>query len=189
MSLKANTFTSFLGNPLNTHNFTVVIPALSDIQILVASTNFPTEQLQEYILWFQGERIKFPSLPTNSGNWTCTMPEGELAKVNNTFNSYMRKVYKQDTGALMFWAFVDKFDIEVYARGLRGTVTDANNYTDAPVLGVKMVGCFLKGRQDVNLANNAPTTNWVWTLQFSYDYLEWLSDYQGLEPSAAIPFN
>lgn len=181
MSLKASVFTSFLGNPLNTHNFTVVIPTLSDIQILVASTAFPTELLQEYVLYFQGERVKFPSIPTNSGNWQCTMPEGELAKVNNAYNEYMRKVYDQGTGALTFWSLNDKFDIEVYARGLRGTVQDANNYDDNKVLGVRMKGCFLKGRTDVSLNNNAPTQNWVWILLFSYDYLEWISDYQGLE--------
>ena len=92
------------------------------LQIMVASTTFPSERLQEYIMYFQGERVKFPSLPTNDGVWNVTMPEGEFAKVIQSTQTEMDKNYNQDTGTLTHWSIRDKFDIEIYSRGLRGDV-------------------------------------------------------------------
>lgn len=167
MSIKSAKFASLLGNPLNTHNFVVVIPSLDSIQMLVSSTSFPSEQLQEYIMYFQGERVKFPSIPTNSGEWSCTMPEGEMAKIKTAIKDLMDANYNQSTGQMTHWSLTDRFDIEVWARGLRGDVEGSDK-----VFGVILHGCYLKGRQDVGLDFSQPTSSWNWTLNFSYDWLE-----------------
>lgn len=156
-----------LGNPLNTHNFIVTIPALSDIQMMVSSTTFPSEQLQEYVLFYQGERVKFPSIPTNSGTWSCTMPEGEFAKMYSAIRKHASTNYNQRTGRMTHWAIRDKMRIIVTARGLRGDVDGSDQ-----VFSTALVGCFLRGRQDVSLSNQQATTNWVWNLTFSFDYIE-----------------
>jgi len=171
MSIKAQTFQKLLGNPLNTHNFIVEIAdpgnTLSSIQLLCSSTTYPSEQLQDFVLYFQGERVKFPSIPTNSGTWTATFPEGEYAKLAKALKDHMKKSYNQQTGKMTHWSLTDKFDIVVKARGLR----EASDST-SELFSVKLVGCYMKGREDVSLANNNPTENWVWTVTFSYDYLE-----------------
>jgi len=167
MSQKVKKLESLLGNPLNTHNFIVVIPALNDIQILVSATSFPAEQLRAYELYFQGERVKFPSLPTNSGEWNATLPEGEYARVYKAVRSLLAKNYNQQTGVMTHWALRDKFNIEIYSRGLRGDVDGSDK-----VFGVRLMGCFLRGMQDVSLSNQAATTAWEWQLSFSFDWIE-----------------
>ena len=109
MSIKVNVFRGMLGNPLNTHNFLVNIPRLADVQVMVNATSFPTEQLQQYVSNFQGEVVRFPSIPTNSGAWSCTLPEGEYAKVYKAITREYALNYQQDTGAMTCWAVDDSF--------------------------------------------------------------------------------
>lgn len=171
MSIKAKIFQAQLGNPLNTHNFIVRIAdpgnKLNKIQMLVASTNFPSEKLQEFTMYFQGERVKFPSIPQNSGTWTCTVPEGEFAKVYQAFTSLSHKTYDQKTGQLSFFSVKDKFDIEVLARGLRGDAEGSD-----VIFGTRLVGCYFLGRTDVALSNASATQTWQWQLEFSFDSIE-----------------
>jgi hypothetical protein len=171
MSIKGVTFQENLGNPLNTHNFIVRFagsPQLESIQMMVSSTTFPSEVLQEYELYFQGERFKFPSLPRSDGKWSCTMPEGERAKMQKALEEHMALQYNQQTGQLLHWAVTDKFTIDVIARGLRGGADDP----DSEVFGVRMIGAFMVGKGPVNLDNSAITTHWNWSVEFSYDWLE-----------------
>jgi len=167
MSIKARKFESMLGNPLNIHNFIVNIPPMKDVDLLVSATTFPTERLQEYVMFFQGERVKFPSVPINDGTWTCTMPEGEYAQIIKSFNSLMHKSYNQQTGQLTFWSIRDKFDIDVFARGIRGDVGGSDR-----VFGVTMHGCWLQGKAPVTLNNQSVSTPWEWQVTFSFDAVE-----------------
>lgn len=171
MSIKGKTFQAQLGNPLNTHNFLVRIadPAglLSSIQMMVSSTTFPSERLQQYVLYFQGEPIRFPSIPTNSGSWKVTMPEGEFAKMQIALESHMKLSYDQKTGKLTHWSLRDKYDIEILARGLRGDVDGSD-----VLFGVKLIGCWMTGKDDVSLSNQAATTHWEWGVEFSFDSIE-----------------
>lgn len=167
MSIKSTVFTGMLGNPLNIFNFVCVIPSLSDVQMYVASTTFPSEELQEFVLHFQGERVKFPSIPTNSGVWSATMPEGELQKVYKAYRSYMSQKYNQETGQLIYWAITDKHDISIWPRRLKGDVNGSDK-----VFGVTLKGCFLKGRGDVSLSNSDATTTWMWNMTYSYDWIK-----------------
>lgn len=170
MSIKARKFESMLGNPLNTHNFIVIIPKLTSIQMMISATTFPSETLQVYTMFFQGERVKFPSLPTNAGTWSAAMPEGEFAKMFTALENHMATQYNQQTGIMSHWAIRDKFDIEVYARGLRGDVDGSDR-----VFGVRLRGAFMTGKSDVSLNFNAVTTPWEWNVQFSYDSPEMIA--------------
>lgn len=169
MSLKAQTLITNLGNPLNTHNFVVYISNkdFEGVQILVSSTTFVTEVLQEYLLYFQGEKVRFPSIPDNGGEWTCQIPEGELAKFRSAYIKHYSKNFNQTTGAMTHWSITDKFTIDVYARSLRGDVDGSDK-----LFGVKLHGCYMKGASPVNLNNSNPTQNWVWDVRFTYDYIE-----------------
>lgn len=170
MSIKVNTFRGLLGNPLNTHNFLVSIPRLQDVQILVNSTTFPTETLQQYASSFQGEVVRFPSIPQNSGTWTCTLPEGEYAKVYNAITREHALNYQQDTGAMTHWSVDDFFDIEVIPRGLRAGLT--LKAADVP-FSVVLRGCYLSGFGEVQLSAGSPTQAWNWTLTFAYTWIEY----------------
>jgi len=168
MSLKVSTFEGFLGNPLNIHNFICTIPALQAVQILVRSTVFPVESYQNYTLYFQGERVKFPSLPTNSGEWAVTMPEGELSKVWLAYTHYYRKTYNQKEGTVRFWSATDKFDITVTSRTLTGNVVGSEKLFTSI-----LHGCFVVGPSDVTLDQASATQHWEWNIRFSYDWIEY----------------
>jgi len=168
MSMKVSTFEGFLGNPLNIHNFICTIPALEAVQILVRSTVFPVESYQNYTLYFQGERVKFPSLPTNSGEWAVTMPEGELSKVWQCYTHYYRKTYNQKAGTVKFWSATDKFLVEVTSRTLTGDVKGSEKLFTSI-----LHGCFVVGPGDVSLDQASATTHWEWNIRFSYDWIEY----------------
>lgn len=170
MSLKVNTFRKMLGNPLNTHNFLVSIPRLQDVQMLVTATNFPTEALRQYVLQFQGEDVRFPSLPSNGGTWSCTLPEGEYAKVYKSIVREHALNYQQDTGALTVWTVDDLFDIEVKPRGLRAGL--ALKDADVP-FSVVLHDCYLTGMGEVALSAGGATSAWNWTLNFAYTWIEY----------------
>ena len=161
-----------LGNPLNTHNFLVKIPRLQDVEIMVTATSFPTEQLQQYVSQFQGETVRFPSIPQNSGTWSCTLPEGEYAKVYKAITREHALNYQQDTGAMTNWAVDDFFDIEVIPRGLRAGLGLKEN--DVP-FKVILRGCYLSGFGEVQLGSGQATQAWNWTLNFAYTYPEYVN--------------
>jgi hypothetical protein len=170
MSLKVNVFRSLLGNPLNTHNFLVQIPRLQDVQMLVTSTSFPTESLRQYVLQFQGEDVRFPSIPSNNGSWSCTLPEGEYAKVYKAIVREHALNYQQDTGSLTTWSVDDLFDIVVVPRGLRAGLT--LNDKDVPFSAV-LHDCYMSGVGEVQLSSAGATSAWNWTLNFAYTWIEY----------------
>lgn len=174
MSIKATQFQQLLGNPMNTFNFMVVIsdPAgkLDKVQILVNSTTFPSETLQEFTCHFMGERVKFPSIPTNDGNWSCQLVESEAAKVFDAYVDHYSKVYNQATGQLSHISMYDKFDIDIYGCGLNGDISAGGD--NQKKVGVRLHGCFLKGKGSVQLDNANATGVWHWQFDISYDWLE-----------------
>ncbi len=176
MSIKATKFQEALGNPMNTFNFMIIMgdegKGLTPVQIFVTATTFPSEALQEFTTHFMGERVKFPSIPTNSGEWNCTMIESEAAKVFNAFKGHYEKVYNQKTGQLSHIAMYDKFNIEIYGCGLNGDITASTDVGLQRKVGVKLHGCFLKGKGDVSLDNSNATGVWNWQFNFSYDWIE-----------------
>ena len=150
MSNKTQAFLSVLGNPQNTHNFQVTVPQLSGIEILVSSTSFPTEKLRTITMYFQGEPVRFPTIPENEGIWNCGIPESESAKVFGRFMQHRGLIYNQRTGS--FLPPVRQV-IRVAARDL----------ADNECFAVKMHGAFFIQRNAVDLENNTHlSTEKVW---------------------------
>lgn len=161
MSKKAQGFANFLGNPLNTHNYEIIISSFPNCALLVNNTTFPQKKFNQYTLTYEGENVGWPSIPITGGTWTITMPEGELKKVFEEVEKFRNKIHNDLSGVTLYNAGV-KFDIDIYARSL----------SSQPLLKTKLTGCYLIGLSPVNLANNAPTTNWIWSLEFHYDDID-----------------
>ena len=159
MSVKINAYIEKLGNPLTRHNFVVRSPLLGGIEMLVASTTFPTEQMRDVTLYYLGERIKWPTIPENSGVWTVNVPEGEDGQVYVALGKQKGLIWNQKMGVLIPGV---KSQIEVVAR----TVNDAE------VFKVILHGGYIKGPSDVDLDNSDPTQAWRWNFTFSYDWIE-----------------
>lgn len=158
MSVKVQTFANIITNPLNVHNFYVVIPD-ADLAEIVRSTSFPGEQLREVTLYSHGESVVYPTLPENSGTWSFSIPESDDGKVRRQFEALKSRLYNQKTGALNVDTW---YDVQVMARDLN----------DNPVFGVILHGCWIRGRGDVSLDASNPTNNWNWDYQFRYQWRE-----------------
>lgn len=158
MSLKAATFANIITNPLNIHNFVVNIPGV-DLAIVVSSTQFPSERLREVVLYYQGEKIIYPTIPENDNHWKVKLPENDNGIIRREFDKLKSSRYNQRTGIIHpdLWKTV-----EVVARDLEGN----------EVFKVLLHGVWLKGRSNVELANNDPTKNWEWEYEFVFQWIE-----------------
>lgn len=158
MSVKVAQFANIITQPLNIHNFIVDIPGV-DVSILVSSTNFPSERLREITLWFQGEKVIYPSLPENDNHWKVKLPESDNGVVRRTLDSLKAKRYNQKTGIMTpdTWKTVT-----VSARDLEGNL----------VFQVLLHGAWLKGRDNVDLDNSDPSKNWNWDYEFVFQWIE-----------------
>ena len=170
MSIKAKTFQNLLGRPLNTHNFFVLIPTMSYVELLVSATSFPTEKLGSKVLYYQGEPTYFPTMPQRGGTWQCTLSEGEYAKVYGSASMEYKTNFLQSLGLLNSWSLLDSFDIEVGSKAISAGVTA----TQAEVpFSVKLLDCFLLGMEPVQLSAGQTTLSWAWQVSFQYGSLEY----------------
>jgi len=158
MSIKVSTFTSIINQPLNTHKFNVSIPEL-DLSMIVESTTFPSEQLEEVQLYYQGESIKYPTIPSQSQSWSITIPEGDNGVVRRQFEELKSKFYSQKTGLLKNNPWKD-------------VVITVLDLQDKEVFKVILHGVWLKGRNDVSLSADSTTTPWKWEYSFVYQWIE-----------------
>lgn len=163
MSQKITKFTEIISNPLTTHNFVVQIPGWEEdggkVETIVSATTFPTERMRSVILYYMGERIKYPTIPENSGEWSCTIPDSEAAI---TFKKTI-----QEKGLL--WNQVGG----VLLPGIKKTIRIAiRTVNDQEVVAVKLHGAYIVGRGDVNLSNTDPTAALMWNVAFSFDWVE-----------------
>lgn len=156
--------------PLNTYNFVCDINGI-DESILVSSTTFPTESLQEMEMFFQGEKVSFPTLPANGGDWAFNVPESDNGHIDAVFDKLKSDMWDQKTG--MFnpkkW-----FDVTVSARD------QAKNL----VFQVILHGCWMKGKDPVSLDNSATTTPWKWNYHLHYT---WIQDVKLHNPGSPCP--
>lgn len=160
MSQKIDKFRAALGNPIAIHNFVVrCADLLGDIDILVQSTTLPAEQLQEIILFYLGERVKWPTIATNSGTWSATFPENEYGIVNKQLLKDKGLWWEQKSGVMLPG---NTANIEVVMR----TVNDEE------VFKVILHNAFIRGRNDNVLNSSQPTTSLQEELIFSYDWIE-----------------
>lgn len=164
MSRKANKFAAIITRPLNVYNFEIRIKSQADsvnedILLIVQSTSFPAETLQEMTLNFQGEKIIYPTKPANGGDWTITIPEGDKGQVRNELDRLKDAIYDQKTGTVMptLW-----YDIEVFQKDLQENV----------VFSVVLHGCWMKGRNNQDLNTENVTANWSNQYTFHYTWIE-----------------
>lgn len=171
MSLKVNTFANIITNPLNIHNFIVDIPGVTNGSIVVASASFPSEKLQKVILHYQGEEVRYPTIPKNSGEWKVKVPETDSGLIKSELDALKSNKYSQKTGIFTptLWE-----DVEVTSRDLEGNT----------VFSVVMHGTWLVGREQVELNNADPTKNWEWDYEFCY---QWLEDKMGSNAGSVSP--
>lgn len=164
MSRKIDVFRQAIGNPLAIHNFTVTIPDFDGFEtpLTVQSTTFPAESLQEILLFYLGERVKWPTIATNSGTWSVSIPENEDGMA---FHSVMQaKGY--------WWNYVNGKMLAGKTTNIDVTLRTVN---DEEVFKVRLHNCWCKGRSDANLSSNSPTTPLQFNVTFSYDWIEDLS--------------
>lgn len=164
MSRKIDVFRAALGNPLTRHNFIITIPhlentALSNVQILVQSTSLPSERLRDIILYYLGERIKYPTIPENSGEWSCNIPDNELGLAFETVMKEKGLYWKQKAGILLPG---ERENVKVTMRTVN----------DSPVFEVIMHNAYCKGRGDESLNNNDPTAVLSYNITWAYDWIE-----------------
>ena len=158
MSIKVSTFAQVITNPLNKHNFVVDIPGAETTSIVVQSTTFPSEQLQEVVLHYQGEEIVYPTIPKQDHSWKISVPENDSGSIKKELDSLKNIMYEQNTGIFTpgLWKTV-----KVHARDLAGNI----------VFSVNLHGVWLKGRSSVDLSNSDATQNWEWDYEFVYQYI------------------
>ena len=158
MSLKVNTFASIITNPLNIHKFVVSIPDASVSSIVVASSSFPSEKLQEVVLHYQGEEIVYPTIPKQDHSWKISVPENDSGSIRRELDKLKTKMWNQQTGIFLpsTWS-----SVEVTARDL----------SENPVFKVRLIGAWLVGRDSVSLSNDDATKNWNWDYEFRYQYI------------------
>lgn len=173
MSHKVQTFTSIITTPANTHNFTIsfeqagplmpqsLLQEFNGLSLIVQSTSMPSDQMRSTMLYVDGEEIRYPAVPQNGGTWGFNIPEGESGMVGSLLGRIRRHLWDEKTGAMSASA-LQWFNVKV-------TSNDLNSHAAFSTL---LHGCWIVGRQDVNMAQNAPETNWKWDYQVRYQWLE-----------------
>lgn len=158
MSRKVQQFANVITQPLNIYNFDISIPAINFSSVVQAST-FPSEKLQIMTLFTHGEQVQYPSIPKNGGQWQVTLPESDSGIIRREFEAIKSNMWNQKTGLLTppKW-----YDISVIARDL----------ADNPVFSGVLHGCWIMGRNDVNLNAQDVQTSWKWDYMFIYQWLE-----------------
>lgn len=159
MSLKIKTFASIITQPLAIHNFYIEIPGASTTSIVVSATSFPSEKMREIKLYYQGEEIRYPTLPQNSGEWKFKVPESDSGIIRRELDEIKAKRYNQKLGTMLPYKWKD---ITVIARDLNQN----------PVFKVILHGAWLIGREDVPLDNSDPTKSWQWDYAWKYQWIE-----------------
>lgn len=162
MSRKIQQFTSFITQPLNLHNFLVALPDMGPASILIASTVFPGEKLGIVTLHHQGERVQYTTIPENGGSWPIKVPEADTGLVHQILKQARARFYNQKSGLLVPDSSLLWERIPIYSR----------NTADVPVFECTLCGAWIRGRGDVQLANDNPQANWNWDYEFVYNWIE-----------------
>ena len=162
MSRKTSAFAKIITQPLNLYNFVVEIigqPTINEKLLVVQSTSFPTEKMREIELWANGEKVRYPGIPENDGNWKIKIPENDDGSIRELLDKYKASMFDQKTGILTPPL---RYDISVTSR-------DLNN---KPIFQVILKECWLKGRESVELSAGEVTGTWNWDYTFVYNWIE-----------------
>ena len=129
------------------------------------------EKLQKVTLHFQGEEVRYPTIPKNDGVWKVKVPETDSGVIKKELDALKSKLYSQKTSIFTpkLWT-----DVNVTARDLEGN----------EVFRVVLHGVWLVGRETVELNNSDPTKNWEWDYEFCY---QWIEDSDAKNQGSASP--
>jgi hypothetical protein len=176
MSQKIQAFTQIITTPQNVHNFSLtfeqsgplmpqsLLNEFNAVSVIVQSTSMPSDQMRSTTLYAHGEEIRWPAVPQNSGNWGFNIPESDTGAIGVILQRLRTELWDPRTGALSANA-LQWFNVRV-------TANDLNSQANFSTL---LHGCWLLGRQDVNLSQQNPEQNWKWDYQLRYQWLEVLN--------------
>lgn len=164
MSRKINTFASFITQPLNTYNFRISIKSLTDkvddnVTMVVESASVPSEKMRTMELSYQGEKISYPAKPELGGEWQITIPENDRASVKRELDRLKNKMYDQKTGMMSPSQW---YTVEVHQLDL----------SDNIVFSCVLHGCWIVGRDSMNLKTDDVSTSYKWQYTFKYQWIE-----------------
>lgn len=176
MSQKIQAFTQIITTPQNVHNFSLtfeqsgplmpqsLLDEFNAVSVIVQSTSMPSDQMRSTTLYAHGEEIRWPAVPQNSGNWGFNIPESDTGEIGAILQRLRAELWDSRTGAMSANA-LQWFNVRV-------TANDLNSQANFSTL---LHGCWLLGRQDVNLSQQDPVQNWKWDYQLRYQWLEVLN--------------
>ena len=168
MSIKVAAFAKIITQPLNLYNFNITFDYsvgtdvkndLDRIMLVVQSTSFPSEKLRKIELYSYGEVVRYPTLPENEGSWKIKIPENDNGDIRSILDSLKTKIYDQKSGAL---TPPNKTTITVTSKDM----------ADGEVFSVDLHGCWIQGRDSVELSSNNVTDSWNWDYNFVFDWIE-----------------
>lgn len=173
MSRKIDTFREALGNPLTIHNFVVRLAAVTNmhenVEVIVQSTQLPSDQLQTIMLHYLGENVRYPTMPNNGGEWSVAIPDNEQG-IAFTNILKARNLWFQEITGVIVNQITTGLNIEVVMR----TVNDSEVYK------VILHNCYCIGRSTQNLDAGQPTASLIFNATFVYD---WIEDNNMVDPS------
>lgn len=195
MSRKVNVFKTILGTPLAVHKFLVIIPGAMRVSFLVESATYPSSKLGEVAIPHRGGKIYRPTQPEFDGTWKARVPEDQggfvraelfgLQAVVHRANVdektiavplpavglvaqpvvYVTQMVKQSPPRMEGWSMDRGRKHNKFYRQIQIWILDE---MDIPIMGVNLMGAWLKGKDPVDLNNQDPTVAWKWNLEFKY---------------------
>lgn len=155
-----------LTKPLTTHNFTLSITGVDpNLLLLVTSTEFPSDSLQDMVLHISGEPVRYPAKASNSGTWSFSIPEYSSSAVRNTIESLRSKIYNQKSGNLQMQSLSD---VTISINDLDRSYLDSGH----PIVKTILHGAYLTSHNSVNLNSTQPAEQLSWQYTFHYQWLE-----------------
>jgi hypothetical protein len=178
MSRKVTIFKNIIPQPLTTHNFLITIPGTTSLQFIVESATYPAIKLGDVAIPFRGGKIYRPTQPEYDGVWRVLIPESELGTLTSEIWGIQSVIARSgsDAPARMKGFSMYFGDVTTAKKSKEGKYRSITvhvlNGLDIPVLGFKLHGAWLKGRDSVQLNGNDPTNAWKWPLEFRYTSVE-----------------
>ena len=176
MSQKIQTFTQIITTPANIHNFGIsfeqsgplmpqsLLDEFNDVSMIVQSTSMPSDNMRTTSLWMHGEEVRYAAVPQNSGQWGFNIPESEDGAIASILERIRQHLWDERTGAMSASA-LQWFNIRI-------TSNDLNTQASFSTL---LHGCWLIGRNDVQMSMQSPEQNWKWDYMVRYQWLEKLN--------------
>lgn len=155
MSHISTVFRVLMPAPLTTHKFVITWPSIlgERVMLLAESTTFPSIKMGDVAIPFRGEVIYRPTGHKNTDHiWRVRVAEDLLMTVRESILQMQARVDRQGN------FFTNRKTVKVFIP----------NQQDIPLPAFTLYGCWLVGRDPVNLDSADPTNPWKWNLEFRY---------------------